>query len=549
MRPDHMSWLQWLAAIVGWSMLAAASGATDRAAPTAGLWIGDARHSGTTHQISIVINADGTSATVSLAAWQLDSAVLTRSLTSDDPAVFRTTLGNNTLRLSGALSERRWSGSITVGERDADITLARVLTTEQGGPKALVGTYRTDSGRTLGIAPFSEFGNRLFLTDYSTGRIGPIYPVARDQALVGRALISPVFPADTLAVRWTGDHVEEIRFAEQEQPPQVAKRVATRDEDVAFANGTVTLAGTIVLPQGPPPYPAIVLVHGSNAQTRDALGPWMRFFASEGFAVLSYDKRGTGNSTGDWKEADFGALAGDALAGLRFLAARPDIDPRRVGMWGISQAGWILPMVAAQAPSEVAFLIVHAGSGATVREEGLHYLEAELRAAGLPPASVAVGMRYQELDDAVTATGQGWNALQEYYEQHRVREPWLWAPRAPDDWFRRYFRMLMDFDPTPYWRRVKCPALLFYGEIDANVPPSVSWPPIDAALQSAGNASTTMFVLPKANHVFLEAGTGSRDEYPRLSRFVPGYFSRMADWVRAIKDRPSPRAVTERGGD
>ena len=192
---------------------------------------------------------------------------------------------------------------------------------------------------------------------------------------------------------------------------------------------------------------------------------------AQGFAVLSYDKRGTGTSTGDWKSADFDSLAGDVRAGVRFLTARADIKPNRVGLWGISQGGWILPIVAAKAAPDIAFLIVHAGSGTMVRQQGVLYLEAELRAAGLPPSSVAVGKRYQQLDDVVTATGNGWQELQRYHEEHRPAEPWLWPPRAADDWFRTYFRMPMDFDPNSYWQRVRCPALLFFGELDANVPP------------------------------------------------------------------------------
>jgi len=274
-------------------------------------------------------------------------------------------------------------------------------------------------------------------------------------------------------------------------------------------------------------------VHGSNALTRDVFGPWSRYFAALGFAVLSYDKRGTGQSTGDWKRADFPTLAADVLAGVRALAARHDIRTNRIGLWGASQAGWILPLVAAQAPREVAFLVVHAGSGTTVREEGVLYLQKELRFAGLPESSVAIGTRYQVLDDSVTQTGSGWDELQRYYGAHRAAETWLWPPRPADDWFRPYYRMLMDFDPSGSWRRVTCPVLLFFGELDANVPPQESWPPIERALRQAGNSRVRQIVLPNANHLFLEARTGARDEYPGLSRFVPGYFDRMAQWLQA----------------
>jgi dipeptidyl aminopeptidase/acylaminoacyl peptidase len=325
----------------------------------------------------------------------------------------------------------------------------------------------------------------------------------------------------------------ELRFSERTQPPVVARRLATRDAELQFVNGPVTLSGTLTLPTGPPPYAALVLVHGSNALTRDVFGPWARYFAGLGFAVLSYDKRGTGRSSGNWKQADFPTLASDVLAGVRALSGRSEIRSDRIGLWGASQAGWIMPLVAAQAPREVAFLVVHAGSGATVGEAGVLYLQHELRFGGLPEASVAVGIRYQLLDDSVTRSGSGWTELQRFYESHRAAETWLWPPRPADDWFRPYYRILMDFDPAPSWKRVSCPVLFFFGELDANVPPDESWPPIQRALREGGNSQVSQVVLPGANHLFLQARTGTRDEYPGLSRFVPGYFDRMAQWLEA----------------
>jgi len=516
-------------------MLSTFAGACGERAPVpTGSWIGDARQLDGATRIAMVIDSSGTTARITLAAWEADSVPAARATTTGDSLAFVAVVRTDTLRLTGTLADGRWHGRVSLGEREADVEMIRLAAPDSADQRAMVGTYRTGSGRVIGLAPFSEFGSGIMLVDYETGRIGPVFPLSRDESLVGHAIVSPLFPADSLTMTWSASGmVERIRFAERGQPVAVAERLATRDEEVRFTSGSVALAGSLVLPPGPPPHPAIVLVHGSNAQTRDALGPWSRFFASLGFAVLVYDKRGTGTSTGEWKSADFDALADDVIAGVRFLSTRGDIDHERVGLWGISQAGWILPLVAAKAPSDIAFMVVHAGSGATVREEGIHYLEAELRAAGLPPSSVSVGVRYQQLDDVVTATGQGWDVLQRYYEEHRVEEPWLWSPRASDDWFRPYFRMLMDFDPAPYWRRVRCPVLLFYGELDANVPPAVSWPPIERALREGGNARATQVLLPKANHVFLVAQTGGRDEYPGLSRFAPGYFSRMDEWLKA----------------
>ncbi len=501
-------------------------------ATTTGQWIGDLRHAAAAERLEIDVDSSGRSARISLAGWQLDKVLASSTPAAADSLAFVFALDKDTVRVRGIAREGAWVGEATRGAEASPFVLRRLHALSDREWGAIIGTYHSDDGRLLGIAPFSEFGARPLVVDYSTGRVGPLYPIAQDRFLVGRSLVTPMFPADTLELTFgPGMEVRGLRFAERDLPPVRAARVATKDEEAEFRNGPVVLRGTLTLPSGPPPYPALVLVHGSNALTRDVFGPWSRFFAGLGFAVLAYDKRGTGHSTGDWKQADFPTLATDVLAGVRFLAARPDIRGDRIGLWGASQAGWIMPLVAAEAPREIAFLVVHAGSGTTVREEGVVYLQHELRFAGLPESSVAIGTRYQMLDDSVTHAGRGWDDLRRYYETHRTEETWLWPPRPADDWFRPYYRMLMDFDPSPSWRRVSCPVLFFYGELDANVPPRESWPPIARALQKGGNRKVTRFLLPSANHMFLEARTGARDEYPGLSRFVPGYFDRMARWL------------------
>jgi len=500
-----------------------------------GQWIGDLRQAERSQRMEVSVDSIGRPATVSIAGWGLDRSPASPLPAGADSLGFTALAGTDTVRISGAVRDGGWIGLVQRGTDTAAFELRRLHPMSDAEWAAIIGTYRTSDGGLLGIAPFSEFGSRPLIVDYSIGRIGPLFPIAPNRFLVGHALINSLFPADTLELTYgPAGAVVGLRFSERDRPPVVAERLATRDEEIRFASGPVTLSGTVTLPAEPGPYPALVLVHGSNALTRDVFGPWSRYFAGLGYAVLAYDKRGTGQSTGDWKQADFAALGADVLAGVRALAARPDIRADRIGLWGASQAGWIMPLVAAQAPGDIAFLIVHAGSGTTVREEGVLYLRNELRFAGLPESSVAIGTRYQELDDAVSKSGVGFAELQRYYEEHSKAEPWLWPPRPADDWFRPYYRMLMDFDPLPSWRRVKVPVLLFFGELDANVPPNESWPPIERALVDARNARVTQVLLAKANHLFLEARTGGRDEYPGLNRFVPGYFARMAQWLKEV---------------
>lgn len=501
----------------------------------AGHWIGDLRRGESSRRLEVSVDSSGQAISVSLAASELSNAPARLVPTGPDSLAVTASAGTDTVHLRGAVADGGWSGQVQRGADTGFFALRRLHPITDAEWSSIIGTYRTGQGGLVSIAPFSEFGSLPLIVDYSSGRIGPLYAIARNRFLVGHSLINPIFPADTLEVTFgSSGAVRELRFSERGREPVVAERVVTRDEEVQFANGPVILSGTLTLPAGPGPHAALVLVHGSNALTREVFGPWSRYFAGLGYAVLAYDKRGTGKSTGDWKQADFAVLGSDVLAGVRSLAARPDIRADRIGLWGASQAGWIMPLVAAQAPTEIAYLIVHAGSGTTVREEGVLYIRQELRFAGLPDASVAIGTRYQELDDEVSKSGVGFDRLQAYYEQHSKVETWLWPPRPADDWFRPYYRMLMDFDPAPSWRRVTAPVLLFFGELDANVPPRESWPPIQQALRQAGNARVTQVVLPKANHLFLEARTGGRDEYPGLNHFVSGYFARMAEWLNQM---------------
>jgi hypothetical protein len=142
-----------------------------------------------------------------------------------------------------------------------------------------------------------------------------------------------------------------------------------------FQNGAVRLAFTLDLPAGQGPFPAIVAGHGSGRVTRDQL-TWLSLrFTQRGFAVLRFDKRGVGESSGTFvfvgtndSPEVFPILASDIAAGVRFLRTRPEIDPRRIGVAGASQAGWILP-IAARELGDLSFLVLLAGPVCSVGEE------------------------------------------------------------------------------------------------------------------------------------------------------------------------------------
>jgi pimeloyl-ACP methyl ester carboxylesterase len=142
-----------------------------------------------------------------------------------------------------------------------------------------------------------------------------------------------------------------------------------------FENRDARLAFTVDFPHGRPPFPAVVLGHGSGRTTRDQLTFLSARLTGFGFAVLRFDKRGAGESTGTYLNVGvidspdrFPLLASDVAAGVRFLRTRPEIDPRRIGLAGVSQAGWILPH-AARELGDVAFVLLLSGPVCSVGQE------------------------------------------------------------------------------------------------------------------------------------------------------------------------------------
>src|SRR5207249_1558328 len=152
------------------------------------------------------------------------------------------------------------------------------------------------------------------------------------------------------------------------------------EERIKFHSASAVLAGTLLIPLTKGPHPAAVFVHGSGEQSRNGFVSIIRFaadhFARHGIASLICDKPGVGESTGHWETETLDDLAADALAAHNFLLGRRDIDSEQIGLWGSSQAAWIMPKVAAQS-KHVAFIISvsGAGSGMSVGDQVLYSLE------------------------------------------------------------------------------------------------------------------------------------------------------------------------------
>src|SRR5580704_14709997 len=192
------------------------------------------------------------------------------------------------------------------------------------------------------------------------------------------------------------------------------------EEEVRLGNGDVTLDGTLYLPAGSLPHPAVVIFHGSGPQARDSfMGRW---FAEQGIACLTYDKRGVGESTGDFQRVAFPALVDDGLAAISFLKTRAGIDPRRIGVWGLSQGGWLGPLAASRS-KDVAFVIAVSGPGVSPEAARAYCAEHWMKAAGYSEADVNAARSLSLLAYHCGATDSGWDKLKAARKAAR-NKPW-----------------------------------------------------------------------------------------------------------------------------
>lgn len=326
-------------------------------------------------------------------------------------------------------------------------------------------------------------------------------------------------------------------------------------EDVTWLNpeGGHTLAGTFTRPASGGPFPAAILISGSGPQDRDEALMGHRPFlvladhlTRRGIAVLRYDDRGVGKSTGDFASATTEDFAADALAGVAYLKSRDDVDPAAIGLAGHSEGGLIAPMAAVRSP-DVRYIVLMAGTG--VNGEEILYAQAALiaRAAGASEEAIAANRKQQRAilevlkteDDpgpageaiaAILRTGvedagaQGGGADAAGMgpaiaaQVQQVNNPW--------------FRFFLTHEPAEVIERVAVPVLAINGEKDLQVPYEQNLRAIEAALRRGGNTRYEIHALPGLNHLFQHAQTGAPSEYQSIEEtWSVEAMELIADWI------------------
>lgn len=329
------------------------------------------------------------------------------------------------------------------------------------------------------------------------------------------------------------------------RPQMPAKPYPYREEEVAFESAPgVKLAGTLTLPEGKGPFPAAILISGSGAQDRDEqlLGhrPFLVLadhLTRRGIAVLRYDDRGYGKSTGRFQDATSSDFAVDAAAAVAFLRDRKDIDTGRIGLIGHSEGGMVGPMVAAKDPT-IAFVVLLAGPGAPSRELMAAQRAAVAKARGIPPEAVARNETFAGRIDTLLAETADWEAAK--VEVTKVVGQGAAVVGVPVEQliaanqllFTPWYREFIAHDPRPNLAKLRMPVLTVNGANDLQVIAGQNLPAIREALKA--NKDATVIELPGLNHLFQTSATGDPRDYGRIEEtFAPAALATVSDWVRA----------------
>lgn len=342
------------------------------------------------------------------------------------------------------------------------------------------------------------------------------------------------------------DTIFQLRRPQTPEPPyRFDEETITADYTDSQGN-KVHLEGTLTYPKGGGKFPTMVLVSGSGQQNRDEEimqhKPFLvlaDYLASRGIAVLRYDDRGVGASTGEVEKADTRLFAEDAEAMFNAVRKNTHVDPKRLGIGGHSEGGAIAPMVAAR-NKDVKFVVMLAGQGCSGLEVLVQQNEALFRARGvseklckkrgacmrelfmLPQGSKAKDYQaviVRHLDSLTQAEADSIDLKKGM--AHAIKQ------QLDTRWMQTFLKL----DPAEYLPNVKCPILALNGWKDCQV---LCEPNLDR-IESLTEGRAVCIRNQWLNHLFQHCNTGSPDEYMLIEEtFDPYTMTTIADWILAL---------------
>jgi len=317
-------------------------------------------------------------------------------------------------------------------------------------------------------------------------------------------------------------------------------------EEIRFESGQFKIVGDLHLPSPRKKQPAIIFVHGDGPARRSLSrvpNPIMSCFLEIGYACLFYDKPGYGESTGAFTPGKlFDERASILVDAVRVLKNHPAIDPERIGLWGISQAGYVMPK-AVTTTKDIAFMIAVSCPAMDSVDQSAYLVEKQILCEGYDEAEAKKARRYFRQRAQAKDYKEYLEAAQ-YLDNNPVVSSMDWGGIVPPDRFSpRPPSSQGFFNPTTLIEKIAVPVLAIFGEKDTQIDPFQGADAYDKALQKARNPFYQVKLFPEADHGIFLSKTGCLKEQRERYRsnenpgYAPGYIELMQSWLKNLRER------------
>ncbi len=421
-----------------------------------------------------------------------------------------------------------WRGALIRGNALQEISIA--ISEENAAPRLLV---EVPDWNVVALPKESRYRDRRLVFEIGGGEIrldvdveagvmrgemGPLgKPALRDDQ--GKLLVV----------------VELVRRPDPGHPP-----IVRRDVELTSADGTA-IAATLALPAGPGPFPGLVIVQGRSYGPRSGFLGHASRAARRGIAAIVFDGRGTGGSGGVRGQHTLQNRLDDARAALAALRGVPEVDADRVGLFGHSAGGWVVPVVAQQ-DGQVAFVVMSAGPAVDLAVQQAQVVRELLKRSGrdFSQADLQEAYEYQETLARLGMAGAPWSEIEAHVASAKDKA-WADIADAPASYD--------DNGSVGYYRRVPhnsdralasltVPVLALYGADDWVVPAPYNVPVLEAALRTAGNTDFEVVVFPRADHGLEVPGSSGEDGQPfAWDHHPPGLFDTLFGFILRVTTR------------
>lgn len=324
-------------------------------------------------------------------------------------------------------------------------------------------------------------------------------------------------------------------------------------ENVVFVNTTddINLSGTLSLPDKNGSFPVAILISGNGKHKRNSeFGnhkPFLdisNYLTKKGIAVLRYDKRGVGESTGDYNSSNSFDFAKDVNAAIDYLLTRKEIKKNQIGLIGHSEGGLIAPIVASQS-SKVAFIISLAGPSLSGDKILLSQQKAIATAKGLTKSEIEKSQNLNRKAFEIVRVYKDEETLKKKMTEH-IKKISLNDPDKPKNMtyeeyvnaqvngiLRPWMVNFLRYSPDKYIEKVKCPVLALNGAKDLQVLASQNLPEWKRVLENSGNKNITTIEIQNSNHLFQTCKTGLPEEYEKIDEsFSIKVMEKITNWIK-----------------